>query len=610
MFRCRYGWRLFTSVSASSKSSWDPTVSLTLSHPTLVLLEKCRTRNHFKQILAQMIRIRLVTETFPMSRLLLFSAVSYPENLDIATILFDHYTPRPNLFIYNTMISALSFSSTQTFSLYNSMLRSYLSPDEKTLISLIKGSNYLSEVKQIHCHAIVTGLSSCGYFLNSLIKMYSEHGQMALADQVFQQVPQLDTISFNIMIAGYVWNSCSLKALDLFLDMVSAGLSPDDFTMVSLLMSCGRLRNIHLGNSVHAWILRRTVCGLSLVLSNAVLDMYAKCGNLVLARRVFDASPKKDIVSWNTVIAGYVKIGEVEIAHGLFDEMPVRDLVSWNSIIAGYAQRGNLPSLMDMFNGMIFQKVVPDKFTIVSLVCSAAKTSSLGQGRWVHGWIVRRQMKLDAFLGSALVDMYCKCGGIEAALAVFKMVTVKDVTLWTSMIAGFGSHGYGKQALEYFCKMQENLKPNQVTFVAILTACSHSGMVDEGLRIFNTMKENYGIEPGVEHYGCLIDLLARAGKLSEAKRVIDNMTMKPSRSIWGAMLNASQAHGNVEMAEAASMELLKLEPEKEGGYILLSNMYAADGNWGDSNRIREIMGNRGLKKTAGCSKLVVGGRER
>ncbi|KAI3948554.1 hypothetical protein MKW92_039229 [Papaver armeniacum] len=581
MFRCRYGWRLFSSVSAPSKSSWDPTVSLTLSYPTLVLLEKCRTRNHFKQILAQMIRIRLVTETFPMSRLLLFSAVSYPENLDIATILFDHYTPRPNLFIYNTMISALSFSSTQTFSLYNSMLRSYLSPDEKTLISLIKGSNYLSEGKQIHCHAIVTGLSSCVYLLNSLIKLYSEHGQMALADQVFQQVPRLDTISFNIMIAGYVWNSCSLKALDLFHDMVSAGLSPDDFTMVSLLMSCGRLRNIHLGNSVHAWILRRTVSGFSLVLSNALLDMYVKCGNLVLARRVFDASPKKDIVSWNTVIAGYVKVGEVEVAHGLFDEMPVRDLVSWNSIIAGYAQRGNLPTVMDIFNGMIFQKVVPDKFTIVSLVCSAAKASSLGQGRWVHGWIVRRHMKLDAFLGSALVDMYCKCGGIEAAVAVFKMITVKDVTLWTSLIAGFGSHGYGKQALEYFCKMQENLKPNQ------------------GLRIFNTMKENYGIEPGVEHYGCLIDLLARAGKLSEAKRVIDNMTMKPS----------SQAHGNVEMAEAASTELLKLEPEKEGGYILLSNMYAADGNWGHSNKIREIMGNRGLKKTAGCSKLVVGGRE-
>ncbi|MCL7040286.1 hypothetical protein MKW94_030016 [Papaver nudicaule] len=379
--------------------------------------------------------------------------------------------------------------------------------------------------------------------------------------------------------------------------------------MVGLLMSCGGLRDIHIGNSVHAWILRRKVCGISLVLSNALLDMYVKCGDLVLARKIFDASLEKDIVSWNTVIAGYVKVGEVEVAHGLFDEMPIRDLVSWNSIIAGYAQRGNLPTLMDIFNGMIFHKVVPDKFTIVSLICSAAKAGALGQGRWIHGWIVRRQMKLDAFLGSALVDMYCKCGGIEAALVVFQTITVKDVTLWTSMIAGFASHGYGKQALEYFCKMQENLKPNQVTFVAILTACSHNGMVDQGLRIFNTMKENYGIEPGVEHYGCLIDLLARGGKLSEAKRVIDNMPIKPSRSIWGAMLNASRAHGNVEMAEAASMEVLKLEPEKEGSYVLLSNIYASYGNWSHSNRIRETMGNRGLQKTVGFSKLVADGRE-
>jgi pentatricopeptide repeat protein len=255
---------------------------------------------------------------------------------------------------------------------------------------------------------------------------------------------------------------------------------------------------------------------------------------------------------------------------------------------------------------MVMEKVIPDTVTMISLVSAATESGALDQGRWAHGWVIRMQIKLDAFLGSALIDMYCKCGSIERASRVFKEINKKDVTVWTTMITGLAFHGYGSKALELFSEMQEDVSPDDVTFVSVLSACSHSGLVDQGIKVFSSMTD-YGIEPGVEHYGCLVDLLARSGRLSEAKDIIDQMPMKPSRSIWGAMLNACQAQGDVELAEIASRELLNLDPEEEGGYTLLSNIYAASGRWSYSKKIRETMESRGVKKTAGCSSLVVDG---
>ncbi|PIA45168.1 hypothetical protein AQUCO_01700596v1 [Aquilegia coerulea] len=607
MLRYIFSRRLFTSASTASRISWDPTLSLDLSHPTLVLLEKCRTRDHFKQILGQMIRIQLASQTFPMSRLLFFSAISHPENIDLAILLFNYHTFPPNLYIYNIMISALSFSSTQSVSLYNSMLHLHIYPDKHTLLFLLKATKSLSQGKQIHSHVITTGLMSYGYLQNSLIKMYTEYGDMNLAHQVLQQMPLQDAVSFNTMISGYARKGHFLEALQLYHEMVVTGINPDEFTMVSLLISCGHLGDKRLGKSIHAWIERRKLYGgRNLILGNALLDMYVKSEDLKLAERLFGAFTERDVISWNTIIAGYAKSGELEIATSLFDEMPKRDIVSWNSLISGYAQKRDWSALMNSFRVMVEENVRPDNITIVTLVCAAAEVGGLYLGRLIHGWVIRSHMKIDAFLASALIDMYCKCGSIEKALMIFNGVCEKDVAVWTAMIAGFAFHGYGSRAMELFHEMQEIRMPNQVTFVAVLSACSHGGLVDQGLKVFNSMKM-YGIEPRVEHYGCLVDLLARAGKVSEAKSVIEKMPMKPSGSIWGAMLNVSKAHGNVELAETALTELLKLEPEKEGGYVLLSNIYAACGRWSYSHKIRDIMESRGVKKIAGCSSVVIDG---
>lgn len=555
-----------------------------------------------------MMRAGLIGQTFPMSRLLLFSAVTHSENSDMAILLFHHYTPYPNLFIYNTMISALSFEKSWSFSLYNSMLNSGTFPDKHTLLHLLQASQYVSEVKQIHGHAVVTGFFSYGYLKNSLIKLYSGKGSRRLAHQVFCEMSTRDVVAFNIMIVGHAKEGFCSEAIKLFREMVSLDLEPDEFTMLGLLVACGLSSDSQLGKSVHAWIERRKIsCSSNLILGNALLDMYVKCQELDTALRIFKSLLAKDIITWNTIIAGCAKAGELELGLSFFNEMPRKDIVSWNSIIAGFSQKGDHKMVMKQFNSMIVENVRPNNISMVCLISSAAGIGSLDHGRCIHGLVVRMKMKVDAFLGSALIDMYCKCGSVERAFLVFQRLKNKDVTAWTAMITGYAFHGYGSRALNLFSDMQRYVMPNDVTLVAVLTACSHCGLVDEGLDLFYCMKGKFGIEPGVEHYGCLVDLLGRSGKLAEAKDVIERMPMEPSRSIWGAILSACRARGNMELAEIALKELLKLEPEKEGGYVLLSNIYAACEKWNQSDTIRGVMDSKGVKKTAGCSSVIVDG---
>ncbi|KAL5835392.1 hypothetical protein ACOSQ4_014889 [Xanthoceras sorbifolium] len=606
MYRYGRGIRFLSSMSMVNKTKWDPIVSLELNHQTLVLLEKCSSIDHFRQILGQMMRIGLVGETFPMSRLILYSAVSHPENLDMAILLFTYFTPHPNLFIYKTMISALSSSSRLAYVVYKSMLWSSIWPEKQILLYLLKAAKHISEAKQIHCHAIVMGLVSYDYFQNSLLKMYVKNGKMDLALKVFLCRPNSDVASFNIMIDDRAKKGKSLEALKMYHEMVGLGLEPDEFTILDLLICCGQLADVRLGKSVHAWMERRKhISPSNFVLGNALLHMYVKCKEIELARRTFDALRVKDIVSWNTMLEGFANVGELESARNLFNLMPYRDIVSWNSLICSYAQNDDLMMMTKLFKDMVAENVMPDYVTMTIVVTVAAEVGALDQGRWIHGMVVRMGMKINAILGSALINLYWKCGNVERAFMVFRELTEKDVIVWTTMITGFAFHGYGRKALELFSEMQEEVMPNKVTILAVLTACVHCGLVDEGLEIFSSMKGNYGIEPGIEHYGCLVDLLGRSGRLTEAKDVIAKMPMKPSPSICGAILSACRAQGNVEMAEIAWRELLKLEPEKEGGYVLLSNIYAASKKWSFSDRIREVMESRGVKKTAGCSSIAV-----
>ncbi|KAJ0981641.1 hypothetical protein J5N97_009896 [Dioscorea zingiberensis] len=517
---------MFRNVYRSSKNVWDPTVSLILDHPILLLLEKCSSNEqHFKQILAQMARHHLLTQTFPMSRLIHFSAISHPQLLNHALLLFNHFTPNPNLFIFNTMISALSFSLSQSVDLYKSMLHLCVFPDEHTLLSLFKASRKdLSLGKQIHAQVIINGFSLHAYLQNSIIKMYLENGETCVVKKLMVQCgSKKDIVLFNIMMSCHVKKGCFSEALEVFDELMGSGVEPDQYTIVTLLVCCGQLKQALVGKSVHGWVVKRMgYRGWSLVLCNALLDMYAKCEEMASAMKVFDRVGEKDSVSWNIMIMGFANVGEFDLACKAFEEMPKRDLVSWNSLLSGYAQKGNCKRVIDLFHFMLSQNdVKPDKVTAVTLIGAAAQMGALDQGRGVHGWVSKLYGISDAFVGSALIDMYCKCGNIERACVVFEMLSARDITVWTAMISG---------------------------------------------------------------------------RLIEAINVIKLMPVKPSSSIWGSILNAAKVCGNMKLAECALKELVKLEPEEEGGYVLLSNVYAACWRWSDSGKIREVMESKGVKK--------------
>ncbi|KAF8107700.1 hypothetical protein N665_0118s0064 [Sinapis alba] len=604
--------RFFATERRSKTTTWDPLHSLDLNHSSLVLLEKCSSRHQFKQILANIMRVNLICDTFPMSRLILFSAITYPDNIDLAKLLFRNFTPNPNVFVYNTMISsAVSSSKKECFALYGSMIRHSVCPDRQTFLYLMKVTNFLSEVKQIHCHITVSGVLSEGdnYLRNNLVKLYMELGDLGYGEKVFDEMREPDVSSFNTMIVGYAKKGYCLEAMKLYYKMVGDGIEPDEYAVLGLLVCCGRLSDVRLGKGVHGWIERRKPGSSSnLILWNALLDMYFKCRDSGFAKRVFDMMTKKDTCSWNTMVGGFVKLEDMEAAREVFDQMPKRDLVSWNSLLLGYSKKGcDQRAVRELvYEMLIVEKVVPDRVTMVSLISGAANNGELSQGRWVHGLMIRLGLQIDAFLGSALVDMYCKCGSIERAFLVFKTLAEKDVTLWTTMITGTAFHGNGKQALQLFEEMQEeSVTPNKVTLLAVLTACSHSGLVEEGLHVFNHMKEKFGFDPETEHYGSLVDLLCRAGRVEEAKDIVQKkMPVRASQSMWGSILSACRGGEDIETAEMALKELLKLEPEKEGGYVLLSNIYAAARRFGYSDKTREAMESRGVKKVAGYSSVV------
>ncbi|EAY91821.1 hypothetical protein OsI_13463 [Oryza sativa Indica Group] len=389
------------STAGAGRPPWDPTVSLRLGHPALVLLERCGGgARPFKAILAHMLRLRLAFETFPMSRLLHFATVSFPHHARAAETLFEHFTPRPNLYIYNLMLSsaaaaaaaASSSPSRRPAALYMSMLASSIHPDEQTFLSLLKSvdAERRSVGKQVHAHVVVTGLHSRVYLRNSLIKMYLDAGDVEAAEAMFRCAPTADAVSCNIMLSGYVKGGCSGKALRFFRGMASRGIGVDQYTAVALLACCGRLKKAVLGRSVHGVVVRRIgVADRGLILSNALLDMYAKCGEMNTAMRVFDEAGERDGISWNTMVAGFANAGLLDLASKYFGEVPARDIISWNALLAGYARYEEFSATMILFHDMLASSVIPDKVTAVTLISAVVGKGTLNSARSVHGWVVK-----------------------------------------------------------------------------------------------------------------------------------------------------------------------------------------------------------------------------
>jgi pentatricopeptide repeat protein len=363
-----------------------------------------------------------------------------------------------------------------------------------------------------------------------------------------------------------------------------------------------------LGSHAHALAVKAGA-GDDLYVRNALVHFYGVCGDVAAMRRVFDELPRaRDVVTWNAVLAGYVRSGMVGDARQAFDGMPVRDQVSWSTVVGGYVKEGELEVALGVFRDMVAQGVKSNEAAVVTALSAAAQLGLLEQGKFVHEVIQRAGMPVSVNVGAALVDMYSKCGSIAAAREVFDSMPRRDVFAWNSMICGLAAHGLEQDAVILFERfVKEGFCPTNVTFVGVLNACSRSGLVDEGRWYFRLMSETYGIEPEMEHYRCMVDLLGRAGLVQEAINLIEGMRITPDPVLWGTILSACKRHGLVDLGITVGNKLIELEPAHDGHYVLLASIYATAKKWDEVRKVRRLMSTRGTSKSAGWSLMETHG---
>lgn len=435
------------------------------------------------------------------------------------------------------------------------------------------------------------------------------------------------------MLRGSAQSSKPVLAVSLYAQMEKGKTRPDNYTFPFLLKACTKLSWACTGRAVHGKVVRfgfgrntfarntliyfhancgdiSIACDLfdcgakrEVVAWSALTAGYARRGNLEAARKLFDEMPVKDLVSWNVMITGYAKRGEMDCARELFNEVPKRDVVTWNAMISGYVLSGDHERAMEMFDEMVSLGENPDEVTMLSLLSACADSGDLSVGEKIHLSLLQMYKgDFSVVIGNALIDMYAKCGGIDRAVGVFRLMKEKDRSSWNSIICGLAFHGHSEESVSLFEEMRRmKIWPNEVTFVGVLIACSHVGNVKKGREYFSMMSERYSIEPNIKHHGCMVDLLGRAGKLKEAFEFVDEMEIEPNAIIWRTLLGACRTHGDVELGRRANEELLKLRRDHSGDYVLLSNIYASQGEWDGAETVRRMMDESGVIKEVGCS---------
>ncbi|KAJ8627541.1 hypothetical protein MRB53_020848 [Persea americana] len=466
-------------------------------------------------------------------------------------------------------------------------------------------SSDLQTGKMLHTNILKSGFLSQIFLTNRLIQLYFKREDSHDARKLFDEMPQRDSFTWNIMIAGYVrskdiigarkifdgyvwrndisWNTIirgyvqegkGSIALNLFNQMIIQGLKPTHFAVSSVLRACAGLSWLKTGKLLHGLIYRFGLEG-NVVVCTSLIDMYCKCRELTNACHVFN-------------------------------RMPERNIVSWNAILTGYSQNSLGEDCFRMFIEMLEFGLKPDHITFAVLLSSTAALANLVQGKQLHGFIVKSQFGSDVYVETALIDVYAKCGSVDNARQVFNSMTKQNTVSWSSMVIAYAQNGYGKEAISLFEELlNSGFKPDAITFVGVLMACSHSGLVDEGCRYFDIMQRVHGIEPDKTHYTSLVDLFGRAGYLKEAVELINSMPVKPDAAIWGALLGACRVHRDPELGQLAASKVFELEPQNASAHMLLCHIYSECGNWDDAAKLRAKMKNLGIKKDPGYSWIEV-----
>ncbi|XP_042480020.1 pentatricopeptide repeat-containing protein At1g28690, mitochondrial [Macadamia integrifolia] len=504
---------------------------------------------------------------------------------------------------------------TLRFPTYKSFPRNYdyISPPNSNSLSAALQhyiqSDSPSHGQKIYAHILKIGFSPNTNISIKLLILNIKSGCLSYARKIFDQMSKPTVSSYNSMIAAYLKQGQAGESLNLIRKLTSSNEKPDGFTFslilkLSTTATCNVMLSCDIGKQVHAQILKSDV-QLDDVLVTALVDTYAKNGKVDYARKVFDKRLKKNVICSTAMISGYMKQGSVADAEEIFQRTIDKDIVVFNAMIEGYSKL--LETAKRSFEVYIDMQRInfrPTLSTFVSVIGACSILSAFEVGQQIQTQLMKTELFTDVKLGSALIDMYSKCGRTEEAQRIFNYMPEKNVFSWTSMIDGYGKNGNPTEALELFNKMQIDyeIKPNYVTFLSALSACGHAGLVAKGQEIFNSMERDYSLNPRVEHYACMVDLLGRAGSLQQAWEFIIAMPVKPDSDVWGALLGACRLHGDVEMAAIAADELFKLRSDgRPGAYVALSNTFAAAGKWDGVTEIRELMKERGVSKDAACS---------
>ncbi|XP_072981676.1 pentatricopeptide repeat-containing protein At2g01510, mitochondrial-like [Typha angustifolia] len=446
------------------------------------------------------------------------------------------------------------------------------------LISLIKSCPSHTLLKQAHARLLTLGLHHrFPSLLSAATISYISLGLLDSALLLFSFIPHPSSFLRNSVIRACADQCRFHLSLRLYSHLLASGSPPDKFTFPFALKSCAVLSDLNHGRQLH----QHAVCfgcASDRFVGAALVDMYAKCGDVEIARLVFDK---------------------------IYD----RDLVLWTSMISGYAHNGNSVETLEFFRAMQDANLRPNRVSLLSVLLACGRLGALRRGGCFHGFAIRTGFDLDILVVTAVIDMYAKCGNLVMAKMMFDAAVGKDVVCWSAMIASYGYHGLGRDAILIFDQMVEaGVKPNHATFTSLLSACSHSKLLDEGKRFFDLMKEKYGVEPKLNHYACIVDILGRTGKLHEAEKLIEGMPLEPDSSLWGSLLGACRIYGDLDLGERIADRIFELNPNNSGYYVLLSNIYAAKSRWSDVERIRKLMVGRRVSKVQGFSLIEFNGQ--
>ncbi|CAI9299630.1 unnamed protein product [Lactuca saligna] len=606
--------------------------SKTIKHAKLVH-QKVITSGQQKNIAIckNLISLFFSCQLFQSARLV-FQSIENPADITLWNSLISNYTKN---FMFDEALQV--FEKLMQFTL--------LKPDSYTYPSVLKacsGLGFANFGRTIHTHLVKNGFVADVVVTSSLLGMYAKCGMFRLAVQVFDEMPDRDVACWNTVISCYHRDGQYEKALDLFKKMKNDhGYEPDSVSFTTAISACSKLLNLETGKEIHKEAMRNGF-GSDAFVQAALIDMYGKCGSLDMALQVFNQIPFKNLVSWNSMIAGYSLKGDsksciqllwkmitqqtkpnsttlsssliacskssnVKHAESIFKKMAKTNVVEWNSMISGYVSVGLYLEALDIYKSMNTTQVKPDVITFTSILAACTQLGSLEIGKDIHKSIISHHFESNEIVMGAVLDMYAKCGEVEIAQQVFSRLPERDLVSWTTMIAAYGAHGEAFKSLKLFQDMKKlNIKPDRVVFLAIISACSHGGLIDKGCYYFNQMVNDYGIQPKVADYSCVIDLLCRGGRVHDANAILQKTeSIREDVELLSTLFSACKLHGEIELGEKIAGLLIDKDPEDPSTYTVLANMYASTKKWDKARKVRMKMKELGLRKNPGCAWIEV-----